>query len=239
MFSGQRTIQAYAYENRANERFDRVNTDAAEAYGNADYYGVTMGPTMGSINNMSLGIIATLGSVLYMYGTVSLGQISSFVLYSRKFSGPINEVANITNEIFSALSAAERVFGMLDEPEEPADDPEAVALTRVKGDVRMEHVAFGYDKKRIILHDLNLDAPAGRLIAIVGPTGAGKTTIINLLMRFYDIDRGRILLDGYDIRQVTRASLRGAYAMVLQDTWVFRGTIFENIAYGKENATRE
>lgn len=116
MFSGQKTIQSYAYEEKVNERFHKVNTDAAEAYGNAEYWGVTMGPTMGSINNMSLGLIAMLGSILYMFGTASLGQISSFVLYSRKFSGPINEIANITNEIFSALSAAERVFNLLDQP---------------------------------------------------------------------------------------------------------------------------
>jgi len=168
-----------------------------------------------------------------------LGQISSFVLYSRKFSGPINEIANIVNELYSALSAAERVFALLDEEEESADVENAQVLTDVKGKVDFSKVSFGYEEGKIILHDLNLHAKEGNLVAIVGPTGAGKTTIINLLMRFYDVDGGMITVDEKDIRQVTRESLRGTYAMVLQDTWVFRGTIFENIAYGKENATME
>ncbi len=239
MFSGQKTIQAYAYEEQVRDNFAGVNADAADAYYQADYYGTTIGPTMGSINNLSLSLIAMLGAVLYMTGGVSLGQISSFVLYSRKFSGPINEIANIINELFSALSAAERVFRLLDEAEETADRETAKELTDVRGDVALEHVSFGYDPGRTILHDVNLQANAGKLIAIVGPTGAGKTTIINLLMRFYDVDSGRITVDGGEIRDYTRSSLRGAYAMVLQDTWVFHGTIFDNIAYGKEGATQE
>ena len=239
MLTGRKTIQAYAYADRAEEDFAAVNAEAADAYYQADYYGTTIGPSMGFINNISLALIAALGSILYMAGGVTLGQISSFVLYSRKFSGPINEIANIINEIFSALSAAERVFALLDEAEEVPDRPNAQELTGVRGDVALEHVRFGYDPERIILHDLNLRADAGKLIAIVGPTGAGKTTIVNLLMRFYDADSGRITVDGGDIRDYTRASLRGAYAMVLQDTWVFHGTIFENIAYGKPEATRE
>ncbi len=239
MLTGQKTIQAYAYEEQVRDQFAKVNEDAADAYYQADYYGTTIGPTMGSINNMCLSLIAILGSIFYMMNIVTLGQISSFVLYSRKFSGPINEIANIINEIFSALSAAERVFKLLDEAEETADRANARALTDVKGDVQLNHVSFGYDPGRIILHDLNLQADAGKMIAIVGPTGAGKTTIINLLMRFYDVNSGSVSVDGSDIRDYTRSSLRGAYAMVLQDTWVFQGTIFENIAYGKEDATRE
>ena len=180
-----------------------------------------------------------LGGVLYLRGMIDLGRMSSFVLYSRKFAGPINAVAEVFNELFSALAAAERVFTLLDETEETADAPQARVLENVRGDVRAEHVTFGYDPGKIILHDLNLEAPAGKLIAIVGPTGAGKTTIINLLMRFYDPDSGIISIDGQNIRTATRRSVRGAYAMVLQDTWVFQGTIFENIAYGKENATME
>ena len=249
MLSGQKTIQAYAYEGRVRDRFDTVNRGAADAYYDADHYGMITGPIMGSINNVSLALIAMLGALLYMTGGISLGpwviggvglgQISSFVLYSRKFSGPINEIANVVNELFSALSAAERVFNLLDEAEEVADVSDAAALEDVRGHVQMDHVSFGYDPDRIILHDLVLNAPPGKQIAIVGPTGAGKTTIINLLMRFYDVNGGRILVDGGDIRGYTRSSLRGAYAMVLQDTWVFRGTIFENIAYGRENATME
>ena len=206
MFSGQKTILAYAYENQVAERFGRINQDAADAYYDADYYGVSMGPTVGFISNFVLCLIAVFGSFLYMFEMITLGQISSFVLYSRKFSGPINEIANIMNELYSALAAAERVFGLLDEQEEVADCPNAEELTEVKGNVASENVYFGYDKEK---------------------------TIINLLMRFYDVDAGRILVEGKDIRDYTRKSLRGAYAMVLQDTWVFQGTIFENIAYGR------
>ena len=239
MLSGQKTIQAYAYEEKVCENFDRVNHAAADAYYDAEHYGITLGATMGCINNISLALIAMLGATLYMLGTASLRQISKFVLYSRKFSGPINEIANVINELFSALAAAERVFKLLDEPEEVTDRPNANVLEHVKGHVELEHVCFGYDPDKIILHDLNLDAQPGSQIAIVGPTGAGKTTIINLLMRFYDVNSGRILVDGGEIRDYTRSSLRGAYAMVLQDTWVFQGTIFENIAYGKEDATMD
>ena len=239
MLSGQKTIQAYAYEDRVCQRFDEVNLGAADAFYDAEYYGCTMGPTMNCINNLSLALVGILGSVLFMYGRVSLGQVSSFVLYSRKFAGPINEIANIVNELFSALSAAERVFNLLDSPEEAADAADAQLLADVRGEVTLDHVSFGYDPGKTILHDLSMEAAPGQLIAIVGPTGAGKTTVINLLMRFYDVDGGSIGVDGSDIRGYTRASLRGAYAMVLQDTWVFNGTIFDNIAYGKEGATME
>ena len=237
MLSGQKTIQAYAYEKEVEKRFERINTEAADAYYAADYYGVTIGPTMGTINNITLSLIALIGSLLYMNGGITIGSISSFVLYSRKFSGPINEIANIINELFSALAAAERVFTLLDETEELKDRENASELHDIRGDVRLEHVRFGYDRDIPIIHDLSMQAEAGKLIAIVGPTGAGKTTIINLLMRFYDVNSGTILIDGKDIRDCTRRSVRGAYAMVLQDTWVFNGTIFENIAYGKDEAT--
>jgi ATP-binding cassette subfamily B protein len=239
MLSGQKTIRAYAYGGRVEERFDGINSAAAEAYYDADRYGVTIGPTMGTINNLTLSLIALFGSLLFMGGRIMIGSISSFVLYSRKFSGPINEIANIINELFSALAASERVFALLDEDEELADAENAKRLEDVRGDVALEHVAFGYDPGRTIIHDLTMNAEAGRLIAIVGPTGAGKTTIINLLMRFYDVDSGAIRIDGNEIRSCTRESVRGAYAMVLQDTWVFRGTIFDNIAYGRDGATME
>ncbi len=239
MFSGQKTILAYAYEEQVAERFEKINDNAAKAYYDAEYYGVSIGPSVGFINNLGLGLIAVFGSFLYMFEMITLGQISSFVLYSRKFSGPINEIANVMNELYSALAAAERVFALLDEEEELTDREAAEELGNVKGDVRLQEVSFGYDPGKTIIHNLNLTADAGKLVAIVGPTGAGKTTIINLLMRFYDVDAGSIQVDGGDIRDYTRKSLRGAYAMVLQDTWVFEGTIFENIAYGKENATME
>lgn len=239
MLSGQKTILAYAYENQVEEKFDKINTEVAKSYYDAEYYGCSMGPSVNAINNLGLCLVAIFGSLLYMTEMISLGQVSSFVLYSRKFSGPINEIANIVNELFSALSAAERVFQLLDQAEEPKDSEDAAVLRNVRGNVAFSNVYFGYEEGRTIIHNLNFEAGTGKLIAIVGPTGAGKTTIINLLMRFYDVNSGMVCVDERDIRNYTRKSLRGAYAMVLQDTWVFRGTIFENIAYGKENATMD
>lgn len=239
MFSGQKTIQAYARENAVLHKFESINQEASEAFYWANHYGMTIGPTMNSINNLGLALLGMFGSILYLKDLVSLAQISSFVLYSRKFSGPINEIANIINEIYSALAAAERVFRLLDETEETKDVENAGKLANVRGNVEIKNVSFGYVPEKIILHDFNLKADAGKLIAIVGPTGAGKTTVINLLMRFYDVNAGEILVDGQEIRSLTRESLRRAYAMVLQDTWLFNGTIYENISYGKENATRD
>ena len=239
MFTGQKTILAYAQEERVCEDFSRINRKAAEAYRDADGMGARMGPTIGMISNLGLAAIGMGGAVLYMTGVVGLEQISSFVLYSRKFSGPINEISNIINEIFSALAAAERVFRLLDEPEEVKDIYGASELKDCRGHVEARDVSFGYVPGKTILHRLSLEAKPGQTVAIVGPTGAGKTTIINLLMRFYDPDSGSICVDDRESREYTMDSLRRAYAMVLQDTWVFRGTIFENIAYGKENATME
>ncbi len=239
MFTGQKTILAYAYEDGVCEEFSAINHAAADAYRDADTLGMTMGPTIGFINNFGLALIGLVGAVLYLWKVVDLGQISSFVLYSRKFSGPINEIANIINEIYSALAAAERVFRLLDEPEEVKDIYGAKELVKAEGDVEMDGVAFGYMPGKPILHDLDLKARPGQTVAIVGPTGAGKTTIINLLMRFYDVDSGAVYVDGQEIRTLTRQSLRRAYAMVLQDTWVFRGSIYENIAYGKEGASMD
>ena len=172
-------------------------------------------------------------------GSVSLGNLSSFVLYSRKFSGPVNEMANIISELQSAAAAAERVFRMIDEPAEAADLPQAKPLEEVKGDVQMKDIQFGYEPDKVIIHDLNLHAKPGSLVAIVGPTGAGKTTIINLLMRFYDPQKGQILMEGCDSHDITRKSLRAAYTMVLQDTWLFYGSIYDNIAFSRPDATPE
>ena len=239
IITGQKTIKAYHQERTMIGRFDEKNKDAADAYYNADYYGSMVGPSVNFVNNLSLSLISVFGALLYLGGSLTLGNLSSFVLYSRKFSGPINEMANILSEVQSACAAAERVFRLIDEEPEPADRADARELLDVRGDVAMEHVRFGYNPEKIIIHDLNLHAAPGALIAVVGPTGAGKTTIINLLMRFYDPDSGVIKVDGTPALEVSRKSLRLAYAMVLQDTWLFHGTIFENIAYGKEDATQE
>lgn len=239
MITGQKTLKAYHQEENTIGKFDGKNEEAVEAYYRAEYYGSVVGPAVNFVNNLSLALVSMFGALLFLAGQMSLGSISSFILYSRKFSGPINEAANIMSELQSALAAAERVFQMIDEPLEIADRAEAVELEAVEGDVLLEDVSFGYLEGQKIIKNLNLHAAPGRLVAIVGPTGAGKTTLINLLMRFYDVDDGRICVDDHGICDVTRASLRRAYAMVLQDTWLFEGTVYENIAYGRQGATLE
>lgn len=237
MVSGQKTIRAYAREKVIMDKFDAINDDAVETYYDSDYFGSIVGPTVNFINNLSLTLITVFGALLYLFGQMTLGRISSFVLYSRKFSGPINEAANIISELQSAAAAAERVFKIMDEEPEKPDLPGTGEISDVKGEMELKDVTFGYSKDKVIIHNLTMTAEQGGLIAVVGPTGAGKTTIINLLMRFYDVDEGTITLDGQDIIGVTRKSLRHAFAMVLQDTWLFHGTVFDNIAYGKENVT--
>ena len=250
MLTGCRTIQAYNRESTISGRFNLRNTDSMDAYYKADYHGAITGPAVNFINNLSISLIMIVGGILYMLsqndlvkeGTlffITLGGIAKFVQYSRKFAGPINEFANIITELQSAFSAAERVFGVIDEEPEPLDKADAVTLSDVRGRVELSNVTFGYTPEKMILKNISFVAESGKTVAIVGPTGAGKTTVINLLMRFYDINDGSITVDGTDCLDITRASLRKAYTMVLQDTWLFKGTIFENIAYGRENATLE
>ena len=239
MISGQKTLRAYGQEENTIAKMEEKNSDTADAYYKADYYGSTVGPSVNFVNNLSLSLVSFFGAVLFLKGSISIGNISTFVLYSRRFSGPINEVANIIGELQSAFSAAERVFRLLDELPEPEDAENAIELTEAEGHVELEDVHFGYTEDKEIIHGLSLDVQKGALVAIVGPTGAGKTTIVNLLMRFYDADSGEIRLDGKDVRDLTRRSLRLNYSMVLQDTWLFNGTVYENIAYGSESATKE
>lgn len=239
MVDGQKVTRAYNREAKVIEGFDTKNDEAVEAYTRAEYYGTLMGPSVNFINNISLTLVSVFGAIMYIRGGIGLGDISSFVLYSRKFSGPINEIANIFSELQSAFAAAERVFRLIDEEPEPQDAKDAQLLENVRGDVDIKDVTFGYVPERTIIRNFNLNAESGSLIAIVGPTGAGKTTIINLLMRFYDVNSGEIDVDGRSIYSLTRDSLRRAYTMVLQETWLFHGTIFENIAYAKEDATME
>ncbi|MBE6060191.1 MAG: ABC transporter ATP-binding protein [Clostridium sulfidigenes] len=237
--SGQKTLKAYHQEENTKKKFADKNEEAVNAYYRADYYGSMVGPSVNFMNNLSLTLISIFGAIMYLFGQMTLGNISSFVLYSRKFSGPINEAANIMGEFQSSLSAAERIFQLMDELSEVGDKAGAKELVDIEGNVKVENISFGYNKNKIILKNLSMNVPAGSMIAIVGPTGAGKTTLINLLMRFYDVNEGDIKVDENSISQVTRKSLRKAYAMVLQDTWLFEGSIFENIAYGNENATME
>ena len=239
MFSGEKTIQAYGYEENVSRQFASINKEASDAYFNADVRGVTIGPTMGMMNNLSLALNGTLGSILYMFSYATLGQLSSFILYSRKFAGPINELANIMNELFSALSAAERIFSFLDMEEERKDKEGAIEIEKGEGNIGVRDVSFSYSPEKEILHNVSFSAEKGKTLAIVGETGAGKTTIINLLMRFYYPDKGKIFIDGIDSTDIKVHSQRRQFAMVLQDTWLFRGTVYDNIAYGREGATRE
>lgn len=226
------------------------NEAAMNAYYNAEYNAALLFPTINFINNISIALVAIFGGILYMYsqsgvtvaGTVffiTLGGVAQFVQYSRKFAGPINEFSNILHEFQSAFSAAERVFRILDEEPEPLDSPDAKDLKSVEGYAELDDTTFGYTPDKTILKNVSVTASKGQTIAIVGPTGAGKTTIINLLMRFYDPQSGEIRIDSIPSLKIKRSDLRLAFTMVLQDTWLFHGTVYDNIVYGKENATME
>ena len=221
MLGGQKTTRAYGREREVIDAFDGKNGTAVDANTKAEYYGTLSGPSVNFMNNISLALISIFGSLLYLYGKIGLGDVSSFVQYSRKFS------------------AAERVFRLIDELPEAPDAQKAAVLTEVYGDVLFEKVNFSYEPGQPILSDFDLRAHPGWQIAIVGPTGAGKTTVINLLMRFYDAQSGAIFLDGQNIYGIRRESLRGAFSMVLQDTWLFQGTVFENLVYGNESIPME
>lgn len=237
MSSGQKTIRAYNREENIIEKFSAKNDETVKAYFKAEYYGGVVGPSVNLINNLSLSLVSVFGAVLYLKQLITIANISSFVLYSRKFSGPINEIANIISELQSTLSAAERVFALLDEETEPLDLLGKRHAENIKGEIEFKDVSFGYVPDVTVIKNLSLKVKQGDQIAIVGPTGAGKTTLVNLLMRFYDPDSGDITVDGCKVSDLTRKSVRLAYSMVLQDTWLFHGTVFENIAYGKEGAT--
>ena len=250
MLTGSRTIAAYGRQDEISSRFNKINDEAMDAYYKADYHGALLFPTINLINNISLTLVAVMGGILYMYsqnGTIlatsmffiTLGGVAQFVQYSRKFAGPINEFSNILHEFQSAFSAAERVFTILDEEPEKKDTTDAKDFDEVRGDVSLNNVTFGYTEDKIVLKNVNVSAKKGQTVAIVGPTGAGKTTIINLLMRFYDQQKGEILMDGIPSQELKRSALRLAFTMVLQDTWLFCGTIYDNIAYGREDATPE
>ena len=250
MLSGARTIEAYGRQRIVSERFNERNESAMDAYYNAEYNAAMLFPTINLINNISIAFVAIFGGILYMYSQsgavlagsvffISLGGVAQFVQYSRKFAGPINEFSNILHEFQSAFSAAERVFRILDEAPEPLDLPEAQALKEVEGNAELDDITFGYIPEKPILKNVSVLAPKGKTVAIVGPTGAGKTTIINLLMRFYDPQSGEIRIDSIPSLRIKRSDLRLAFTMVLQDTWLFHGTVYDNIVYGRENATMQ
>jgi ATP-binding cassette subfamily B protein len=196
-------------------------------------------PMMNFISNLGYVFIAVFGGVFVTRNLLNLGDMTAFIQYSRQFSMPIVQTASIANVIQSTMACAERVFGVLDEPEEQVDAENAVVIAQPRGAIRFDHVDFSYRATEPLIGDMNLDVKQGDTVAIVGPTGAGKTTLVNLLMRFYDIQDGAITFDGVDIRTMRRGSLRTMFGMVLQDTWLFNGTIRENIAYGRDDATEE
>ncbi|MBQ8210403.1 MAG: ABC transporter ATP-binding protein [Clostridia bacterium] len=250
MLSGARTIEAYGRQDVISDRFNDRNESAMNAYYDAEYNAAMLFPTINLINNVSIALVAIFGGILYMYSQsgeilagsaffISLGGVAQFVQYSRKFAGPINEFSNILHEFQSAFSAAERVFRILDEAPEPLDLPDAKELKDVDGNAELDNITFGYTPEKTILKNVSASAPKGKTVAIVGPTGAGKTTIINLLMRFYDPQSGEIRIDSIPSLKIKRSDLRLAFTMVLQDTWLFHGTIYDNIVYGRENASMD
>src|SRR5690606_3295433 len=234
-YTGHPIVKAFGREKKAIERFDEINEKLYDAGRAAQFISGIVMPLMFFVGNLGYVMICVIGGILVTQRAISIGDIHAFLSYSRQFSQPVTQTANIANIIQSTIAAAERVFELLDEEEEAADAA-ATALTRPKGAVTFEHVSFSYGDKPLI-EDLNINVKPGQTVAIVGPTGAGKTTLINLLMRFYDVRSGNIKIDGIDIRELSRENLRATFGMVLQDTWLFNGTIKENIAYGKDGAT--
>jgi ATP-binding cassette, subfamily B, multidrug efflux pump len=236
--SGLKTIKAYAVEPNFIEGFDEKNQEASMAYYEADYWGSISGPAINFINNISLTLISLVGSLLYLFQIISIGNISSFILYSRRFSAPITEASNMVAELQSTLAAAERVFKVLDESGE-IETGTKVLNPNIQGEVKFEHVNFEYVQGQPIIKDVSLHIPAKSMVAIVGPTGGGKTTLVSLLMRFYDPQSGHILIDGQPIHECTRDSVRQAFGMVLQDSWLFEGTIQDNLTYGATHISEE
>lgn len=239
MFSGHNVVKAFNRQDKVTEEFEEINTRLYRCGWKAQFLSSIMMPIVGLIGNIGYLLVCVTGGLTVIAGKLLVGEIQSFVQYMRQFTQPISQTANIMNMLQSTLAAAERIFEMLDETEEIPEEKHPVLLQNARGAVSFEHVRFGYSQDKILIHDLNIDIPSGSKIAIVGPTGAGKTTIVNLLLRFYELNGGRITIDGVDITRMTRYGLRELFGMVLQDTWLFGGTIRDNIAYGRLDATEE
>lgn len=236
--SGQKTVKAFSYENTSLENFREVNNSLYNVGVKSQFFGALVNPSTRLINNIVYAVVGMTGSVISILGMITIGEISSFLIYSNLFSKPLNEITGVFTQIQSAAASAQRVFDILD-MESEEDESQKARLHKCIGNIKFEDVEFSYDKGKKLITDLSFEAESGHKIAIVGKTGAGKTTIVNLLMRFYDIDNGHIYLDGVDTKKITRDSLRSNFAMVLQETFLFGDTIANNIAYGSKNATRE
>jgi len=239
MYTGHNVVKAFGHEQESIATFETVNNDLYQAGWKAQFMSGVMFPLMNFISNLGYVFIAVLGGVYVTRNLLNLGDITAFIQYSRSFSMPIIQTASIANVIQSTMACAERVFTVLDEPEEKPDADDAIVIAEPRGAITFDHVAFSYRPTEPLIADMNLDVKQGDTVAIVGPTGAGKTTLVNLLMRFYDIQSGAITFDGVETRKMRRGSLRTMFGMVLQDTWLFNGTIRENIAYGRDDATEE
>lgn len=238
-FSGHNVVRVFNQEARIKEEFDRTNDKLYESAWKSQFLSGLMQPIMNFVGNLGYVGVAVAGSILAIAGVITVGDIQAFIQYVKTFTQPITQLAQVSNMLQSMAAAAERVFEFLEEKEEDQHVENPVSIESVKGSVQFEHVRFGYDASNPVIHDFTCDVKPGQMVAIVGPTGAGKTTMVKLLMRFYDVDQGSIRLDGHDVRRFNRSELREGFGMVLQDTWLFKGTIMENIRYGRLDATDE
>ena len=234
-----KVVQAFGHEAKSQEQFQAINRKMSDYSLRATFFSSITNPATRFVNGLVYAGVGTAGAYGVIRGFLTVGQLSSFLNHANQYTKPFNEISGVVTELQNALASASRVFALIDEPAIPADDPDAAVLKDVRGQVSLEHVDFSYVPDTSLIEDLNLSVKPGQRIALVGPTGCGKTTVINLLMRFYDVNSGAIRVDGCDIRKVTRGSLRGSYGMVLQETWLKSGTIRENIAYGRPNASLE
>ncbi len=239
MYTGHKIVKAFGHENDSIEEFKSINDRLYDAGWKAQFISGVIMPMMRFVSNIGYVIVSVVGGYLAIQGKISIGDIQAFIQYSNQFTQPIVQTANIANIIQSTVASAERIFELLDEIEELPDTVDSRLIEAPKGEVKFENVNFSYKSEEPLIEDMNIDVKQGHTIAIVGPTGAGKTTLVNLLMRFYEISEGAITIDGVDIRDIKRGELHNMFGMVLQDTWLFNGTIMENIAYGKEGSTEE